>query len=135
MKAATRSKANGKPRLLICDGHGSHMFANIVLLVLPPHSSHLTQPLSIFGPHKTHLTTALLGLISMEIARVQKFEWVDAYFVARERGGAGLIPFQPRKVIRQLRSAVSDTCRPVVIENQFGTIVPFGRPSVEQLTS
>ena len=128
---ATRSKANGKPRLLICDGHGSHvtgnfivycMFANIILLILPSHSSHLTQPLdvSIFGPLKMHLTTALHGLISTEIARVQKFEWLKAYIVARECAfsstnihsafsGAGLISFQPRKVICQLLSMVSKT--------------------------
>jgi DDE superfamily endonuclease/Tc5 transposase DNA-binding domain len=127
---ATHAKANGQSRLLICDGHGSHvtgnfivycMFANIVLLILPPHTSHLTQPLdvSIFGPLKTHLTSELHGLISMEIARVQKFEWLNGYVGARSRtfninnilsafSGAGLIPFDPQKVIRQLVSAAQN---------------------------
>jgi hypothetical protein len=132
---ATCSKANGKRRLLICDGHGSHvtgnfivycMYANIVLLILPPHTSHLTQPLdvSIFGPLKTHLNAELHGLISSEIARVQKFEWLTAYVAARHRAfsianilssfsSAGLLPFQPRKVIRQLLSASNtQTLRP-----------------------
>jgi hypothetical protein len=47
---ATREKANGRKRLLICDGHDSHISAqfvrhcidhNIELLLLLPHSSHL----------------------------------------------------------------------------------------------
>jgi hypothetical protein len=52
----TQEKANGNPRLLICDGHDSHITAswiahcmrnNIIFMVLPPHSSHLTQPLDV----------------------------------------------------------------------------------------
>jgi 4-hydroxybenzoate polyprenyltransferase len=52
-----------EPRLLILDGHGSHtttefmylcFLHNIYLLFLPPHSSHVLQPLdlSIFSPLK-----------------------------------------------------------------------------------
>jgi DDE superfamily endonuclease/Tc5 transposase DNA-binding domain len=53
---ATRDKAGGEYRLLICDGHDSHitgewvahcMDNNIILAILPPHSSHLTQPLDV----------------------------------------------------------------------------------------
>ena len=47
---------DGEPQLLICDGHDSHISADfirhciandIVLLLLPPHSSHLLQPLNV----------------------------------------------------------------------------------------
>ena len=52
---------SGKPVLLISDGHGSHesnemlekAFAcNILLLSLPPHTTHKLQPLDVgvFGP-------------------------------------------------------------------------------------
>ena len=53
---ATRDKADGKPRLLICDRHDTHITAawivhcmknNVIFMILPPHSSHLTQPLDI----------------------------------------------------------------------------------------
>jgi DDE superfamily endonuclease len=53
---ATRDKANGKWRLLICDGHESHVSADFVafcidnrihLFGLPPHTSHLVQPLDV----------------------------------------------------------------------------------------
>ena len=117
---STREKAKGKPRLLICDGHDSHvtpefilhcMFHNIVLLVLPPHTSHVTQPLDlcIFGPFKQHMTAELQGIISMEVARLHKVEWLSAYARARKQAlrkenilsafsTAGLFPFSPQKV-------------------------------------
>src|SRR5271170_1385657 len=49
-------KTDAGYRLLILDGHGSHVTGEflgyciqhkIVLLVLPPHTSHLTQPLDV----------------------------------------------------------------------------------------
>lgn len=59
----TREKANGELRVLILDGHESHvtgnfiahcMDNNILLLRLSPHTSHLLQPLDIglFGLSK-----------------------------------------------------------------------------------
>ncbi|KAJ1029667.1 hypothetical protein NDA13_002910 [Ustilago tritici] len=57
----TKQRAQGKYWLLIIDGHGSHITAEfiqqawdscIVCLCLPPHATHLLQPLDvmIFGP-------------------------------------------------------------------------------------
>ena len=55
----TRDKAVGEYRLFICDGHDSHITNpfiayciehKIILLILPLHYSHLTQPLSGTGP-------------------------------------------------------------------------------------
>ena len=52
----TSAKANGNTRLLVCDGHGSHvsaktiafcMWHNLQLLLMLPHSSHLCQPLDV----------------------------------------------------------------------------------------
>ena len=59
----TASQTAGRYRLLILDGHSSHATANfdhfcmerrIIPLYMPPHSSHLLQPLDIscFGPLK-----------------------------------------------------------------------------------
>ena len=119
----TREKANGKPRVLICDGHGSHitgkfirycMDNNIKLLILPPHSSHLTQPLdiSVFGPLKKYLSNQVYRIVGANLAKLTKTEWLRCYIPAREDAfsfhniesgwsGAGLVPFQPRKVIRR----------------------------------
>jgi len=61
---ATDSDENAQPATLILyDGHKSHLSLtlttwaekrNVILFVLPPHSSHLTQPLDVgvFGPLK-----------------------------------------------------------------------------------
>lgn len=90
----TRAKAGRQHRLLICDGHDSHISGSflahclqnrIVLLILPPHTSHLLQPLdvAIFGPLKKRLTAALSHLNQAQLVRIQKYEWMEAYIRAR----------------------------------------------------
>jgi hypothetical protein len=60
-----RTKANGQYRLLICDGH----------------DSHLLQPVdvAIFGLLKKRLTAALQHLNEAQLVRIQKQEWMEAY--------------------------------------------------------
>lgn len=128
---STREKANGKPRLLICDGHDSHITAawiehsmtnNIILMVLPPHSSHLTQPLyvGVFGPLKTLLASAIEPLVSTEVRRILKAEWLSAYVKAHEKAftaqnikagfrATGIFPFNPLKVINRIKSAINES--------------------------
>jgi hypothetical protein len=123
---ATRAKANGGQRLLICDGHDSHICGSFIshciqnrisLLILPPHTSHVLQPLdvAIFGPLKKKLTAALAHLNEAQLVRIQKVEWLDAYIQAREQAisktniesafrGAGLIPFQTQRVLRIIKN-------------------------------
>jgi hypothetical protein len=118
---ATREKAKGKPRLLICDGHDSHISGNfiahceennIVLLPLAPHTSHYTQLLdvAVFGPLATALSQ---GTDSLPVARISKAEWLELYVKARQKAftfsniasgwhGAGLVPIQRSKVLRHI---------------------------------
>jgi hypothetical protein len=120
----TQAKANGQQRLLICDGHDSHISGSfiahclqnrITLLILPPHTSHLLQPLdvAIFGPLKKRLTAALSHLNQAQLIRIQKMEWMDAYIQARSEvcnsqniesswRGAGLFPFNPQRALRTM---------------------------------
>ena len=83
-------------------------------MILPPHSSHLTQPLDIavFGPLKKYLSNQVYRVVGANLAKLTKVEWLQCYISARvnafsfnniEGGwlGAGLIPFHPRKVIRR----------------------------------
>ena len=90
---------------------------NIILLVMPPHASHLIQPLdlSIFGPLKTYLARQTDFFLRTGISRLLKHEWVYCYHAARVQafrhsniasgfGHAGLIPFLPNTVYRQLPS-------------------------------
>jgi len=121
---ATRDKADGKWRLLICDGHESHVSADFVafcidnrihLLSLPPHTSHIVQPLDVgcFGPLKKAMSRELQRFNRTQISRLQKFEWAEAYERARVTAlrpdnvfggwrGAGLFPFRPLRILRQL---------------------------------
>jgi len=120
----TREKANGRMRLLISDGHDSHISADwlthcfenrIIPALLVPHSSHLTQPLDIgiFGPLKKVLSKKLAPLLLTQVRRVQKPEWLSAYIEAHHDvfnsrniqnsfAGAGLVPFDPQKVLRRI---------------------------------
>lgn len=82
---ATREKAEGKQRLLICDRHDSHISGNfiahcmkykITLLVLPAHSSHYTQLLdvAVFDSLAIALSQETDCLTSNSIARISKAE-------------------------------------------------------------
>jgi hypothetical protein len=130
----TRSKANGRKRILLCDGHDSHITAgfilhcirnNIILMILPAHSSHLLQPLdvAVFGPLKTAISTQLDRLIRTGISRVQKVEWLAGYVKARTIAlssrnilsgwsGAGLVPFAPSSILRKISSGRRNSTPP-----------------------
>jgi hypothetical protein len=121
---ATKEKANGRTRLLICDGHDSHISAtfmrycydnNIAVFLLIPHSSHLIQPLDVgvFGPLKAAMKSQLNTIFRTGIARLQKAEWIEKYVKAREKAmtqqnieagwrGAGLWPINPVRILRQI---------------------------------
>ena len=60
---------------------------NIILAILPPHSSHLTQPLDVgvFGALKKHMAAELYPLIRTGISRIQKVEWLTAFVAAHDR--------------------------------------------------
>jgi hypothetical protein len=110
-------RTNGKNRLLIIDGHSSHMTArflalcvtkSIDLCLLPPHISHVTQPLdlSVFGPLKTYLGAELDRIFRHSTSRITRIEFTAAYIQARERAfrphfiqsvfrKAGIYPFNP----------------------------------------
>ena len=83
-------------RLLIMDGHGSHITANVIayamenaidLLILPPYTSHVLQPLDVscFAPLKQALALETDATSRLDSSRVPKVEWVEAYIRARER--------------------------------------------------
>jgi hypothetical protein len=123
----TREIANGRPRLLIADGHDSHISANFIahcmqhnidLLILPPHCSHILQPLdvAVFGPLKTALANETDQLTRVGVRRIQKVEWIEMYYKARLRAmsqyniqsawlGAGIYPFDPQKAYNHLPSS------------------------------
>jgi hypothetical protein len=88
---------------------------NIILLILPPHTSHLTQPLDvgIFSPLKKVMATEMTPLISTGISRILKVEWLTAFVqahnkvfnnenIARSFHGPGIFPLDPTKVLDRI---------------------------------
>jgi hypothetical protein len=110
--------------MLVLDGHESHISAdfqqycrdnNIITISLPPHSSHLTQPLDvgIFSPLKRAYGAKINTLIQASITHISKVEFLSAYHAAYNKvmskeniagafRGAGLIPYEPEVVISKV---------------------------------
>ena len=120
----TKGRTRGPYRMLVLDGHKSHESAefqeyckanNIITLGLPPHSSHLTQPLDVgcFSPLKKAYSREIELYIKAHINHITKVEFLIAFKAAFVKSitkqnadagfrGAGLIPFNPDAVISKL---------------------------------
>jgi len=121
----TKERANQKPRVLICDGFGTHETLeisefcfenNIILCRLPSHSSHKLQPcdISVFDPLKAAYRDQVERLERGCVGTVGKEHFTYLYSPARDqalrprniRAGwtkAGLFPFNPDKVLCDIR--------------------------------
>lgn len=122
-----------KRTLLIIDGHGSHVKAlfiaacirnDIDLLVLPAHTSHLTQPLdrTIFGPLKKRIDQLTQQYARFDRNRIAKAEWVKLLVKARIEAltasnikaafrTMGIHPYAPNLLLVQMDSEVNiDNC-------------------------
>jgi hypothetical protein len=120
----TKTRVVGARRLLILDGHESHHSLefqelckenNIYTLCMPPHSSHLLQPLDVgcFSPLKRAYSREVEALIRHHINHITKLEFLPAFRAAYDRSftsanicsafrGAGLVPLQPDVVLSKL---------------------------------
>jgi hypothetical protein len=125
-------------RLLILDGHGSHKSVEfhkrckekrIITLCMPPHSSHLLQPLDVgcFAPLKKAYGRQAENLIRNRITHITKLEFLlcfkaaffDSITESNIQGGfrgAGLVPFNPDAVLSKVDIKLC-TPSPVVAEN------------------
>ena len=124
----TRDRANGKPRILINDGFGTHESLevlkfcfenNIILCRLPSHTSHKLQPcdISVFGPLKTAYRQQVEQLYRGGANTIGKQHFTLLYRRAREaaftprniRSGwskAGIFPLNPERVLRNMKKPV-----------------------------
>jgi hypothetical protein len=150
-------------RLLICDGHDSHISADFVnfciqkhidLILLPPHSSHLMQPLdvAVFGPLKQALSNQISRLLRSGIVRIQKAEWVERYIEAWDKAiteqnilsgwrGAGLFPENMHRILHQIPETENQPTTPTPSSNTndyipyFPTSSPPDDPAILQSTN
>jgi hypothetical protein len=115
---------DGKRRLLIIDGHSSHLIArylrfciikDIDLALLPPHTSHITQPLDVScsRPLKTAINIEIDRIFRVSDAWIHYSEWTSAYIKARKRcfrgfhiesafEKTGIYPFNPEIILDTL---------------------------------
>jgi hypothetical protein len=130
----TRSRTVGTKRLLILDNHGSHTTPEfrsysedngIILLWMPPHSSHLLQPLDVscFGPLKAAFSKQNQGLVRNHIFHVTKEDFIACFYQAFltsftqsniQAGfrGSGLHPFDPEAVLSYLGLVLRSPSQP-----------------------
>lgn len=110
------------PRLLVLDGHGSHISVdflwnckqnNIFCVFFPAHTSHLLQPLDLcpFAQLKDRYRRAIAELASLDdAAPVKKERFISCYQLARNERltpknikagwkATGIYPWNPRKAL------------------------------------
>lgn len=124
----SKAKSYGGWRLLILDGHGSHhtiefiQFCedhNIIPFGLPPHTTHLLQPLdvSVFQPLKHYQAKALDAIVRDGVTEITKLEFLGYIQQIRRQAfkkttilsgfrRAGIWPYNPDIVLTELRLRV-----------------------------
>ena len=124
-----------RPVFLLVDGHSSHMILdlidlarenNIILFCLPPHTTHLLQPLdvSVFKSLKDHFYRSLRAFCFVkrnvvvskkEFASVVKEPFEKAFSISNVKAGfkkCGIYPFDPN-VIDQSKLKPSEMYSPI----------------------
>jgi 4-hydroxybenzoate polyprenyltransferase len=146
-----------EPRLLILDGHGSHMTEdflfecydnNVFLLFLPAHTSHVLQPLdvAVFGPLKNAYRRFISDLATIaDSSQIGKISFLYNYHKARKEAitknniyagfkAAGLWPLNVAKAL--MNPMVTETPIPAVIpishtNEQYNSLLETPRSSTQ----
>jgi hypothetical protein len=131
----TRKRQQGEYRMLIFDGHASHITneairfcidQKIILLCLPPHSTHILQPLDVgfFQPLATRYRSALVQEVKLDsCANIDKNDFIKLYQQARRETAtpstiasawqkAGLFPFEPESILNTIPKPEDSNTRP-----------------------
>jgi hypothetical protein len=106
--AHTKEHTVGAYRLLIVDGHGSHNTKEfheyyeeqkIIVLCMPPHSSHLLQPLDVgcFAPMKRAYYTEIESWSRYAGTQVKKETFLPAFRIAFDKAINALTEQRSRK--------------------------------------
>lgn len=131
----TKGRTVGRYRLLILDGHGSHMNPefdqyclkhSIIVLCMPPHSSHLLQPLDIgcFAVLKRLYGSLVEQKMSLGVNNIDKIDFLTLYRQVRAQAlsesniksgfrGTGLIPYDPNAVLSLLHTQYRTPSPPI----------------------
>ena len=122
--AQTKDCKKGEYRMLLIDGHASHITTSaiqycidqkIILVCLPPHTTHLLQPLDvgIFAPLATAYKNGIHRITSLGANyKIDKCDFLSIYQQARKEAitpinvkkawaATGLSPFKPELIVQQ----------------------------------
>jgi hypothetical protein len=130
----TVHRTKGVYRLLILDGHGSHLTPefdlfcqehSIITLCMPPHSSHLLQPcdVSFFAVLKRQYGQQIQDYMRKGTHHIDKQDFLEAYLIARTEAATianiqsgfaatGLVPHDPERVLLKLRTQLKTPTPP-----------------------
>ena len=130
--------------MLILDGHESHHSTefelhcqqnNIITLCMPPHSSHLLQPLDVgcFGPLKQAYGRQVEDLMRMYINYISKLKFLcgfrEAFFASITEkniqggfAGSGLVPYDLERVLSKLDVKLRT---PTPLNSRAATLQPW----------
>lgn len=146
----TNSRVRGRYRLLILDGHGSHLTPqfdricaenNIIPLCMPAHSSHLLQPLDVgcFAVLKRTYSCFVSDLACTGYNHINKLDFLADYQRARLEAfqpntiqnsfaASGLVPINAERVLSKLnislRTPTPPGSRPNSRSSQFTPKTP-----------
>ncbi|KAJ6084345.1 hypothetical protein N7486_011145 [Penicillium sp. IBT 16267x] len=135
-KPQSKRYSTGAKRLLILDGHGSHLTADfdafckehaIICLCMPPHTSHLLQPLDVgvFGPLKRAYGKLVEEMMAAGNNHIDKEDFLSLYPPAREKvftrenirngfAGAGLNPLDQDRVLEKVTFQLRTPTPPLI---------------------
>lgn len=147
----------GTYQLLILDGHKSHNSLEfqtickenkIIIISMPPHSSHLLQPLDVgcFSAQKKAYGCEVDSLIRSHINHITKLEFLPAFRAAFNRSitkdnicasfrGAGLVPFNPDAVLSRLDVKLRTPTPPTRLVDQWESKTPSNTRELEAQTT
>jgi hypothetical protein len=142
----TKRRVIGAHRLLIIDGHESHDSLEfqqyckdnkIITICMPPHSSHLLQPLDVgcFSPMKKAYGRQAEDLMRNKITHITKLEFLPCFkgtfdaTITKDNiqggfRGAGLVPFDPEAVISKLDVRLRTPPLPTVKDGPWQSQTP-----------
>jgi len=128
---ATARNVSGKPILLIVDGHSSHEMSrilelaelhNIIILCLPPHTTHKLQPLDVgvFGPLQRAWVERCDCVVELTGSEMRKEDFVNEYMDVREAS------FRSSTIVSAFKkSGTWPINRAVFTNDDFAPSVPY----------
>jgi hypothetical protein len=154
---ATNSRVKGVFRLLVLDGHGSHLTPEfdqiceqnrIIPICMPAHSSHLLQPLDIgcFSVLKRAYGRMVEKQARYGMNHIDKLDFLSAYPMARDEAykpetiqnsfaAAGLVPYNPDRVLEKLNIRLNTPTPPSSRGSEFEPKTPRNLKQLGQQAS